>query len=94
VALVVAWLTLLVQAAVAPPRALFDGGLVPALVLYAAVVVQVWWMVRQVGRFGLRTALAFPALLVVFLAVFARSAWATARGRVSWRGRELPARRR
>lgn len=94
VALVVAWLTLLVQAAVAPVRALVDGGdLVPALALYAAVTVQVWWSARKVGRFGLPTALAFPLLVVAFLAVFARSVVATALGRVSWRGRRLPTRR-
>jgi len=94
VALVVAWLTLLVHAAVAPVRAVLVGdGLVEALALYAVVTLQVWWMARQVGRFGLATALAFPALLVVFLAVFARSVIATALGRVSWRGRRLSTRR-
>jgi 4,4'-diaponeurosporenoate glycosyltransferase len=95
IALVVAWLTLLVQAAVTPVRALAGGGdLGVALALYAAVVVQVWWAARKVGRFGLVTALAFPVLLAVFLAVFVRSAVATALGRVSWRGRRLPTRRR
>lgn len=95
VALVVAWLTLLVQAAVAPVRALIGAGeLVPALVVYAAVAVQVWWAARKVGRFGPLTALAFPLLVVVFLAVFVRSVVATALGRVSWRGRRLPTRRR
>ena len=64
-----------------------------ALALYVAVALQVWWMARQVGRFGLLTALAFPALLVTFLVVFARSVVATARGGVSWRGRRLPTRR-
>jgi 4,4'-diaponeurosporenoate glycosyltransferase len=93
VALVVAWITLLVQAGVAPVRALFEGGLPEAAALYVVVALQVWWMARQVGRFGWRTALAFPALVLVFIAVFARSAVATARGRVSGRGRELPARR-
>jgi 4,4'-diaponeurosporenoate glycosyltransferase len=94
VALVVAWLTLLVQAAVAPVRAAF-GGVDPGVAagLYGIVVVQLWWMVRQVGRFGLATASAFPLLLVTFLAVFARSVVATALGRVSWRGRRVPTRR-
>jgi 4,4'-diaponeurosporenoate glycosyltransferase len=97
VALVVAWLTLLVQASVAPVRAVLAGGsdgLVAAGVLYAVVALQVWWMARQVGRFGIGTALAFPVLLVTFLAVFARSVVATALGRVSWRGRRLPTRTR
>ncbi|MFP5322018.1 MAG: glycosyltransferase [Acidimicrobiia bacterium] len=95
VALVVAWLTLLVQAAVAPVRALLgDADVAWAAGLYLAVALQVWWAARKVGRFGPLTALAFPALLAVFLAVFARSAVATALGRVSWRGRRLPTRRR
>jgi len=95
VALVVAWLTVLVQAAVAPVRALLgDADPVVAAALYAVVVLQVRWAVGQVGRFGWRTALAFPLLLAVFLAVFARSVAATALGRVSWRGRRLPTRRR
>ncbi len=91
--LVVAWLTLLVQAAVAPPRALLGQGSVSvALGLYVVVAAQVWWMARRVGRFGPVTALAFPLLLALFLAVFVRSVVATARGSVSWRGRRLATR--
>lgn len=91
--LVVAWLTLLVQASVAPVRALLgQGSAVVALALYLVVAAQVWWMARWVGRFGPVTALAFPLLLVTFLAVFARSVVATARGSVSWRGRRLATR--
>jgi 4,4'-diaponeurosporenoate glycosyltransferase len=92
--LVVAWLTLLVQATVAPVRAVL-GTADPrtAAVLYAVVAVQVWWMARKVGRFGPVTALGFPLLLVAFLGVFLRSLVATARGSVSWRGRRLRTRR-
>lgn len=88
--LVVAWLTLLVQASVAPVRALL-GSADPAVAaaLYLVVAAQVWWMARKVGRFGPLTALAFPVLLAVFLAVFVRSVVATARGSVRWRGRRL-----
>ena len=93
--LVVAWLTLLVQATVAPVRSLLGQGSVGvALALYLVVAAQVWWMARRVGRFGPITALAFPLLLVAFLAVFLRSLVATARGSVSWRGRRLATRRR
>jgi 4,4'-diaponeurosporenoate glycosyltransferase len=93
VLLVVAWLTLLVQASVAPVRALLGSAdVLPAAALYAVVAAQVWWMARRVGRFGPITALAFPLLLVAFLAVFARSVVATARGSVSWRGRRLATR--
>jgi len=95
VALVVAWLTLLVQASVAPSRALLgDGDLVVAAVLYGVVALQVWWMARKVGRFGPVTALAFPVLVATFLAVFARSVLSTLRGRVTWRGRQVPTGRR
>jgi len=95
VALVVAWLTLLVQASVAPVRAVLGAtDPVVAAGLYAVVATQVWWAIRQVGAFGLRTALAFPVLLLTFLVVFARSVVATALGRVSWRGRRLPTRGR
>ncbi len=91
--LVLAWLTLLVQASVAPVRALLGSAdPVTAAALYALVAAQVWWMARRVGRFGPVTALAFPLLLATFLAVFARSVVATARGSVSWRGRRLATR--
>ena len=91
--LVVAWLSLLVQATVAPVRALLgEGDVVVALGLYAVVAAQVWWMARKVGRFGPVTALAFPLLLATFLFVFLRSVVATARGSVSWRGRRLSTR--
>lgn len=91
--LVVAWLTLLVQATVAPVRALLgQGSVAVALGLYAVVAAQLWWMARRVGRFGPVTALGFPVLLATFLAVFARSVVATARGSVSWRGRRLATR--
>lgn len=89
VALVVLWLSLLVQAALAPVLAVVGGGLVDAAVLYAVVAAQVWWMARRVGRFGPLTALGFPVLLALFLAVFVRSVFDTARGSVSWRGRRL-----
>ena len=92
--LVVAWLTLLVQASVAPVRALLGSGdATTALVLYTVVGAQVWWMARKVGRFGPITALAFPVQLATFLAVFVASVVATARGSVSWRGRRLATRR-
>ena len=92
--LVLAWLTLLVQASVAPARALLGSAdLVTAAALYLVVAAQVWWMARRVGRFGPLTALAFPLLLATFFAVFVASVAATARGSVSWRGRRLTTRR-
>ncbi len=94
VALVALWLSLLVQAAFAPVVAAVIGGWPAAVGLYLVVAAQVWWMARRVGRFGPLTALGFPVLVLVFLGVFARSAVATARGSVSWRGRQVATRRR
>lgn len=92
--LVVAWLSLLVQAAAAPLLAVREGdGLAVATALYLVVAAQCWWMSRRLGRFGPLLALAFPLSVVLFLGVFARSVWATARGAVSWRGRRVPTRR-
>lgn len=94
VALVVLWLSVLVQAGVAPIRAALVGeGGATAAALYVVVAAQVWWMARRVGRFGPLTAAAFPVLVVVFLAVFVRSVLATARGSISWRGRRVATRR-
>ncbi len=105
VALVVAWMSLLVQAAVGLGVAVLGGGslgggslgggsLGAATVLYLVVAAQLWWMGRRLGRFGPWLALAFPLSVVLFLAVFARSVWATATGSVSWRGRRVSTRRR
>ena len=90
--LVAAWLTLLVQASVAPVRTLLAGGgrdWAAAGVLYALVAAQVWWMGHRLGRFGPVVSLAFPVSTALFLVVFARSAWAVARGWVRWRGRRV-----
>ncbi len=90
---VLAWLTLLVQASVAPVRAAVGGdSVVLAAGLYAVVAAQVWWMVRRVGRFHPWVAAVFPLSVVLFLAVFVRSAVATVRGSVSWRGRRVSTR--
>ncbi len=94
-ALVVAWVTLLVQAAVAPVVASARGeGLAAAVVLYGLVASQLWWMGRRLGRFGPAIALAFPVSVGLFLVVFTRSVWATATGSVRWRGRRVSTRRR
>lgn len=93
-ALVVAWVTLLVQAALAPALMPVSGlDLREALGLYAVVAVQVGWALRRVGRFAWWTAPAFPLLVAAFLWLFVRSVVAGRRGEVSWRGRTLPIRR-
>ena len=76
--LVVAWISVCIQAP-------WLGWLV-----YAAVVVQLAWMARRVGRFGVLALLLFPIPLAAFLAVFVRSVFLTiVRRRVTWKGREI-----
>lgn len=93
-ALVVLWVVALLSAV----RMLVDGllGAGPGTValggsLTAASVVQQRVMLRQVGTFGWPSAVGYPLMLGVFLAVFARSLWLTAvRREVVWRGRAIP----
>lgn len=100
VALVVLWITVLVQAALAPALALLGigqgafGGLPAAAALYLVVSAQLWWMARRVGRFGPLTALALPLHVGVFLFVFTRSVVRGVQGSVSWRGRRIRTRGR
>jgi 4,4'-diaponeurosporenoate glycosyltransferase len=93
VLLVVAWLTLLVQASAAPVLAATGRGtLWAAIGLHVAVAAQLWWMSRRLGRFGPLVSLLFPVSTGLFLVVFVRSVLATASGSVSWRGRRVPTR--
>ncbi len=94
--LVLAWLTVLVQASVAPARTLIAGdeaGLAVAIGLYAVVALQFWWMARRLGRFGGWVAATFPLSVALFFGVFAGSVVSTVRGSVSWRGRRVSTRR-
>ncbi|MEY2454501.1 MAG: 4,4-diaponeurosporenoate glycosyltransferase [Acidimicrobiaceae bacterium] len=57
---------------------------------YAAVVVQLAWMARRIGRFGVLALVLYPIPLLAFLAIYVRSIYLTyVRKRVSWRGRDL-----
>jgi 4,4'-diaponeurosporenoate glycosyltransferase len=59
-------------------------------VAYGAFVVQQRAQLRQLGRFGWGTALAYPLHAVFLLVVVVRSAWLTfVRRRVSWKGRSV-----
>ena len=62
--------------------------------VHAAYAVQLWWMLRRLGRFPWWTPPLFPAPLVAFLAVFARSVVRTLAGEVRWRGRAVATGRR
>ena len=58
--------------------------------VYAAVVVQLAWMARRIGRFGVVALLLYPIPLFAFVAIFVRSLYLTyVRKRVSWKGRLL-----
>lgn len=59
---------------------------------YGAFSLQMWWMLRRVGRFGALSTVAFPLPLSTFVAIFVRSAGNRLLGRSpTWRGRRMPA---
>lgn len=58
---------------------------------YLLFVVQLAVMLRQLGNFGVRTALVYPVPLGVFVVVFLFSVYLTLiRRQVVWRGRRIP----
>ncbi len=70
------------------------GGSLVALVAYVAFATQCFVQLRQVGSFGIVSALLYPVLAVVFVLGFAASLLLTLRGEVRWKGRPVPLRRR
>jgi len=82
--LIVAWVT----ACLVAGWGVFAGTWV-AFGLYTAFAVQVFVMLRQVGRFGVVTAILFPVLSAAFVTLFAWSLLLTARGSVHWKGRTI-----
>ena len=77
-----------IGAALRAPMALASDPSLLAAAAFAAFVVQVGWVMHRIGRFGAVTTLAYPLVLVGFIALFIRSTALTARGRpVPWRGR-------
>lgn len=91
VLLIGVWLSLPMDAAWRVARLALPGadtGGAAAGVVYACVVVELAWMLRRIGRFGVLTALLFPLPLVFFLGVFLRSAVLTIGRRPRrWKGR-------
>jgi 4,4'-diaponeurosporenoate glycosyltransferase len=88
-ALIVGWLT----------ACLVSGWGVLALTwvavgIYAAFAVQLFAMLRQLGRFGPICAALYPILAVLFVAIFARSVLLTIRGAARWKGRTVRLRER
>jgi 4,4'-diaponeurosporenoate glycosyltransferase len=93
----VAWVCACVAVALSGVRGAWSWGLgdgpAPwaAAAAWAAVAVQLGWMLGRIGIWRVSTAVLFPVPLVAFLAVFARSLAVTVvRGEVTWRSRRLP----
>ena len=83
------WLAVLV-AAWSASRA---GGWIAEPVVYPLSAVQVWFLGRRAGSLHPVAAVLYPALVVVFVVVFIRSAVAVIfRRDVTWKGRRVEAR--
>jgi 4,4'-diaponeurosporenoate glycosyltransferase len=85
----VAWVAAALQAAIS----LAGTSGWPALVAYVAFVAQFGVVARRVGRFGPVTTVAYPLVLIGFIALFLRSSvLVAARRSVPWRGRQVAVR--
>ena len=83
-ALVVAWVT----------ACLLSGGWIfgaslTAAIFFVAFATQCFVQLRQLGNFGVLSAVLYPLLAMVFVAVFVCSLLVTLRGEVSWKGRRI-----
>jgi 4,4'-diaponeurosporenoate glycosyltransferase len=85
-ALAIAWLSGAVMAAAGALR--FHN--LPALVIYAAYVGQIYWQLRRIGSFWLITAVLYPIPLLFFFGVFFNSILRLGRP-VTWKGRAIRA---
>jgi 4,4'-diaponeurosporenoate glycosyltransferase len=66
---------------------------VAGLMGYFAYVLQIRWLLRKLGNFGLGTALTYPLSLAFFISIFLRSLYFTlVRNSVRWKGRSIPVR--
>jgi 4,4'-diaponeurosporenoate glycosyltransferase len=93
----IAWVSSCVAVALVGVRAALGwalaSGAVPVVpaVAWAAVAVELWWMLARVGTWRWWTPWLFPVPLAAFLAVFARSLVVTlVRHEVTWRDRRVP----
>ena len=58
--------------------------------LYGGFSVQIYWMLRRIGNFGILTCVFYPFPLVFFVLVFFRSLLVKmGLGSVSWKGRQV-----
>jgi 4,4'-diaponeurosporenoate glycosyltransferase len=84
---VVAWMTGLM---LPPISCLATGDWLRWGAVYLLCAAQVRWLGRLVGAFRWYTALLYPAPLIFFFVIFARSAWRAGKA-VTWKGREIRA---
>ncbi|MGD0349132.1 MAG: glycosyltransferase [Verrucomicrobiota bacterium] len=84
---VVAWMTGLM---LPPISCLATGDWLRWGAVYLLCAAQVGWLGRLVGAFRWYTALLYPAPLIFFFVIFARSAWRAGKA-VTWKGREIRA---
>jgi 4,4'-diaponeurosporenoate glycosyltransferase len=82
--LVVAWVT-----ACLVSGAWLVGGSTMAIVLYAVFAAQCFVQLRQLGSFGIGSAVLYPLLAVGFVVGFFGSLLLVARGEVRWKGRRI-----
>ena len=69
------------------------GGWLAVPWVYPLSALQVWVLGRRAGSFSPWIAIVYPAAVVVFVVVVARSAWRVVRRRdVVWKDRPVPAR--
>jgi 4,4'-diaponeurosporenoate glycosyltransferase len=85
--LIVAWMIGLM---LAPLGWLVTGDWLRWGAMYLLCAAQVGWLGRLVGAFRWYTAWLYPAPLLFFFAVFARSAIRSGKA-VTWKGREIRA---
>lgn len=72
-----------------------EGGWAPWAALYLGFCVQIHWMLRRLGNFGLLPSVLYPGPLVFFVAVFFRSLLLRlGLGKAAWKGRRFSRRAR
>jgi len=93
-ALIALWITALLSGiglSLDVARGVPGSSVVVAGGVWAAFAVQLWAMLRQIGSFGVATAVLYPVVVVAFVAIFTRSLWlSVVRREVAWRGRPIP----
>jgi 4,4'-diaponeurosporenoate glycosyltransferase len=91
--LLVAWVTGGVSVTRHLVQSAFGGGGMSVMLwacLYVGFSIQIYWMLRRIGNFGIFPCILFPVPLVFFVLVFVRSLLIKMGiGKVSWKGRRV-----